>query len=517
MLKNKYNFLLLRTTLLALFFMFGFINNVFAKLSIIEVMYDAKGTDTDREWVKIINDSESEVTISKIKLFINGSGHLIKDLSGSVIIDKEETMLIVDDPVNFIINYPSYSGRILDSSFTLTNTSGIVEIRDDKGVLEIDKMLYSSSVGASGDGKSLQNIDGVWVSGVPTIGFPYDYIPTVIDDTIIDPILSTTTATTTDSTSTSTVATTTVITKIVNHYSTHYVSEDLSDYVEEESLKISAGRERIAYVGTPINFTAKNNKDGKKLDFKWSFGDATENKGNEISHIYKYPGEYVVVLNAQYNGEKAVSRTNVKVLEPKITLLINQNSLEITNNGDDEINIGDWKIKGSQSEFLIPRDTIISPKNKVVLSLSDIGFVPESLGSIRIEDQSINTIAFAQDLVGGSIKKDNNDQSIVLKNNYELEKILGMKVKDAEKIVADQRLKLAKTTPKEQPTSDDIIFEKSISDNNQIRNDQGVNKEFMVATVNETINSTTSVGFWKMVGKFPINSIKYIGSIFYDL
>ncbi|MFA6797636.1 MAG: PKD domain-containing protein, partial [Candidatus Paceibacterota bacterium] len=360
-------------------------------------------------------------------------------------------------------------------------------------------------------------IDGVWVSGVPTIGFPYDYIPTVIDDTIIDPILSTTTATTTDSTSTSTVATTTVITKIVNHHSTHYLSEDLSDYVEEESFKVSAGRERIAYVGTPINFTAKNNKDGKNLDFKWSFGDATENKGNEISHVYKYPGEYIVVLNAQYNGEKAVSRTSVKVLEPKIMLSINQNSLEITNNGDDEINIGDWKIKGSQSEFLIPRDTIISSKNKVILSLGDIGFVSESFSSIRIEDQSINTIAFSQDFIDSSIKKDNNDQSIVLKNNYELEKILGMKVKDAEKMVADQRLKLAKTTPKEQPASDDTSFEKSISNNNQIENDQRADKKFMMATVNETLESTTSVGFWERVGKFPINSIKYIGSMFYDL
>ncbi len=396
--KNKFHIMAAVIAAIS-FFGFIFVNQAFAKISIVEVMYDAKGTDTDKEWVKIVNDNESDYDISKIKLTINGSNHLVKDPNGSTVINKGDSIILADNPDNFKINYPNYNGKLFDSVVSLTNTSGTVAINYNDTL--IDSMSYDSSMGASGDGNSLQKIDNVWKAETPTIGFPEDYEPTQNPPATTTPDNSDDSgdASTTSTTSATSTATTTVITKIV-YVSSHASPEDLSDLEITPAFEISAGRERTASVGAPVQFSAKYSA-SQDLSiypqiFDWSFGDGTSASGKDISHIYKYHGDYTVILNGTCNGIDSVSRTTVHALSPDVSIIaILNGDVQIMDNSDTEINLGNWKLKDLSGEFIFPADTIVLPGKSIILSNEDTKIKAGTNDKLYLYNPSGGQVAFA--------------------------------------------------------------------------------------------------------------------------
>jgi hypothetical protein len=83
--------------------------------------------------------------------------------------------------------------------------------------------------------------------------------------------------------------------------------------------------------------------------------------------MYKYPGEYAVVLNAKSGNNFAISRFKVKVLEPKITLMDNDGYVEVVNESLYEVNLFNWKITRKDKAFVFQPDTIILPKSKILI------------------------------------------------------------------------------------------------------------------------------------------------------
>ena len=483
MLKIKYRFSL-RTTLLALFLMFFFTNNVFASV----------------DKIVFINEPQTIVGgVSSEKYQIQ-----LQNSSGGLEIAPDTTYFTLP------LEIGDFSSQKDGAPFTASTSVYIATGSSNKYFY-----FKSSRIGEYNMVVSARNKTNTKQWGTEQVVKVVDSAPV-----ITDPVATSTDATTTpDVTSTST-ATTTIITNTITrtvYVSTHSDSEDLSNYVVEEPFKISSGRERIAYVGTPLVFNAKSNKTDKRPVFTWSFGDVTQDTGDEITHTYKHVGEYSVVLNGTYSGEKAVSRTNVRVLEPKITLSVKSNNLEIENNGEEEINIGGWEIKNIQYVFPIPKDTIIGSKKKIILSAGDIGFVSGLNGVLEIEDQSLNIIASTQFVFGNISDSNDNSYSTISKNNSILESALGMKVEEAEKIVADNKRKIVATVTKDKISvvnpvaSGHLPVDNSISDNNSAKDDTSV------ATVSEAGVSTSSVGFWKGIIMMPSNGIKAIYRVFYDL
>jgi hypothetical protein len=345
-------------------------------------------------------------------------------------------------------------------------------------------------------------------AGVESIEFsPFNIIinstSIIIDDPVDDDNSTTTVATSTTSTST---ATTTVVTQTKIRYvyvSTHSSSEDLSDYISGNSFEISAGRDRISYVGVPVIFNAKHNKKDKRVDFTWSFGDGTSGVGQEIEHIYQNPGDYIVILNSKNGENDAVSRANIKVLEPKLSILKNKDGLEITNNGDYEINIGDWKINNINGDVMIPKDTIVGSKSKIIIPYSVFSVLNSIDNNLFLKNQSNEIFALDN---GGYVEQlsVNNEEGVVVQNDS-LEKILGMKVEDAENIVytyrsnmeIDRKIKESKTTG-----MNNIVIEDNIDN---------------LASVNEILISTTTEGVLKKIIYSPVRGVKNIIGRFYDL
>ena len=164
--------------------------------------------------------------------------------------------------------------------------------------------------------------------------------------------------------------------------SAHTNETKLSDY-KTETFKIGAGRERLATVRTPVLFTASQNKIGKKKNiFTWSFGDGTSAVGDKIYHTYQFSGHYNVVLNGSIDSEEdAVARTVVLVTEPKVriaTLDLIAGYVEISNDSDKEQNLNSWILRAGKKSYVIPVDTILSPKTSIKIPLQAIDlFDPE--------------------------------------------------------------------------------------------------------------------------------------------
>lgn len=160
-------------------------------------------------------------------------------------------------------------------------------------------------------------------------------------------------------------------------YSVHYIQEDLSDYEEPTTFEVSAGRARLSYVNSPVSFTAKHKVSGslldKNCDYNWNFGDGVSLTGEKVEHIYKYAGEYNVILNGTCGDLKSVARTAVRVVVPNISVNTKTDgAVEISNQGKYEINLYNWKIQSGNTAFTFPQDTIISANKSVT-------FAPEYL------------------------------------------------------------------------------------------------------------------------------------------
>lgn len=341
---------------------------VHGQVVINEIMYNSPGADND--WVEIYNSGSSPVAIVTGSAngswrFVDTGSHILTLVSGVATLAPGDYSIITNDPDKFQAEATSFAGNLFKSSFSLTNTSNTISLKDGSGTITDPAVSYSSTQGASGDGNSLQRLpDGSWIAAIPTPGLvnaTTAYIPPVD-------------STTTDQTATTTPETTPAPTSSGGGggISTHSSQADLSN-VEIKAPSVSAGRKRYATVGMPVAFDAWA-KDNASVagNFTWSFGDGSSVAGIKVLHTYLFPGLYNVVLNANFNGQEAVSRTVVQVLTPEITIKQIDNVagfVELTNNSAFETNLFGWNLGCDNNSFVFPIDTIIGAKDSVKIPL----------------------------------------------------------------------------------------------------------------------------------------------------
>jgi len=173
-------------------------------------------------------------------------------------------------------------------------------------------------------------------------------------------------------------------------YSVHYISEDLSEYTEPTAFEISAGRERLSYINSPVSFVAKYkvSKDlqNTKCNYVWNFGDGMSQAGEKVEHIYKYTGNYNVILNGVCSNWRAVSRTVVKIVEAKLSMNKKEDgAIELSNQGNYEINLFNWKVSAGNLNYSFPMDTIISA-GKAVTFPAEYLKIPTASNDVILAD-----------------------------------------------------------------------------------------------------------------------------------
>lgn len=143
---------------------------------ITEIMYDAQGSDTDHEWIEIQNITNASIDITGWKLN-DGTNHVLNvppenGGTGSMVIPAGSYAIIASAATQFLADFPSFSGTLIDTSMSLSNTTDTIKIIKDSGEISTE-ITYSSNSGGGGDGTALQYSSGAYVSGQPTPGTGY--------------------------------------------------------------------------------------------------------------------------------------------------------------------------------------------------------------------------------------------------------------------------------------------------------------------------------------------------------
>lgn len=341
---------------------------VFANVRINEVAWMGTSDSSTGEWIELYNDGDSPIDITDWTLSI-GTRKLTGIVPGKGFLLLKRTA--------------DYTGALTDGGLKLSLY--------DSAKTEIDFVFAACNPPGKGIARdTIQRNGDTWIVAPET--------PNISNATIagtgkngtceingVKNQTETDTATdTTDTTQTSSPSTTL-------DTSAHVSPLPLSDFSRKQELYISAGRNRVVSVGSPVVFEAFA-IDAKGMRFQniasvWSFGDGAQGGGLKVTHTYKYPGDYVVVLNANAGGNEAVSRAEVRVFAPKIALGEEDGgSVSLMNDSAYEINIGGWKIVGAGGDgtFVASSDTIIKEGKKLIFPKSVTGVDFSGVTSVEL-------------------------------------------------------------------------------------------------------------------------------------
>lgn len=354
-------------------FSFLIFNMAHASVVINEIMYDLEGSDTGREWIEIYNDSNASTDLSSWKFFEANTNHGLTISEGSASIPAGGYAIIADDPEKFLADWPSFSGSVFNSSFSLANTGETISLKDET-LTTVDEVTYSGDNGAAGDGKSLQKINGSWTASAPTPG-----------------LVNQQTAENNDSNNENSAD------EADDTGSLSYGTDSSAQVVDSKiALKIIA--KNIAAAGVSHVFNSAGTGRFKEAlttgRFAWNFGDGAtaERFTNEkVEHIYETPGDYVVFLEYYYtelSAEPAVlERFLLKVISSDISISsfdrMNQ-STELHNASSAELNLSGWTLASKTKVFIIPKNTFILPGKKITFLSKITGFTSEDNGPISL-------------------------------------------------------------------------------------------------------------------------------------
>ena len=170
-------------------FLFVFIikiHVVHAALEINEIMYDPKGANAGHQWIEVYNSGSDQVSIDDTWRFNDGSSHYIND-KDAFVVPSAFYFILTGDKDTFLADHPSYAGTVIDTSMSLDKDGDTVSLLQDGQTMT--EATYTSSMGGSQNGNSLQKINNTWVEGIPTPG-----VANVITPSVPAPVVSQTPA-----------------------------------------------------------------------------------------------------------------------------------------------------------------------------------------------------------------------------------------------------------------------------------------------------------------------------------
>lgn len=104
--------------------------------------------------------------------------------------------------------------------------------------------------------------------------------------------------------------------------------------------------------------------------FLWNFGDGTVKSGKSVSHTYRNPGDYLIVLDVSSEKFAGTARQSVSVIKSPLSISITKEEgrklAKIINNDYFELDLSGWFIESNQNRFIIPLHTVLLPKKYLI-------------------------------------------------------------------------------------------------------------------------------------------------------
>lgn len=345
-------FLSLTISFFIFFPYFSFAQVASNSIVITEIMYDVSGTDTDHEWIEIKNVSTQTIDITGWK-FNDGTNHVFNTPPangsvGSMNIPPGGFAIIAANATQFIIDNNNFPGTVIDTVMSLSNTSDTIKIIDNNGAV-INEVTYQSSVGANGDGNSLQFYQNSFVSGFPTLGSDYSLgtnpQPTGVSNT--------------------TPQQTIVVPKILQ-------IPEQKQYALTANIELSS-----ANIFTNVPFTIKPKVTGRSREkittgrFLFNLGDGRVIEQRILQPIeiqYPHPGTYVIYFEYDHNSyfeDNPTDQLQITVLDSplRIDYIDSDQTIHLANEGSTDLNISGFVLESGNKKFVFPNGTFI-PQNK---------------------------------------------------------------------------------------------------------------------------------------------------------
>lgn len=361
-------------TLLIVFF--SCVRIAHAGFEITEIMYDLDGTDTNREWVEVKNTGGSPADLSTWYLFSDNTKHALAP-QGVSVVPAGGYAIIAQNVTNFRADQPDFSGLLFDSSWTGFNNDGETIGLKDPDLNIVSPVTYTSSMGGSGNGDSIGKMGNGWGGTVPTpgkdnqasTGGSIDPSSTNADGTPLPP---------------------------------------KKKEIEVPKIITNIVANNTAIAGIPFTIRATTTGLGKEPltlgRFDWNFGDGEILQQYEqipFTHIYQYPGEYVITLSYYrvFPGKvvDASDRLVVNVMPREIAISSvgpdTDPYVELENKSTIEVDLSGWMMQAGIHTFFIPNGTIILPGKSLRFSPKTTLFTRDDIHFVTVYNSTHEVFA----------------------------------------------------------------------------------------------------------------------------
>jgi competence ComEA-like helix-hairpin-helix protein len=143
------------------------------------------------------------------------------------------------------------------------------------------------------------------------------------------------------------------------------------------SIAIRIEGKQRAVLEVPLRLRAQVTTKGGATDpsaqLLWSFGDGSSATGGEVEKIYRYAGEYLVVVQALDGPARARDELAVVAVPARVSILsVTGDGITLRNDTDWEVDLSGWRLLSLGSAFRIPDGMILLAGKSVLFPLSII-------------------------------------------------------------------------------------------------------------------------------------------------
>ncbi len=327
-----------------------FANTVFANVVINEVAWMGTVDSYTNEWIELYNNGQSAVDLNGWIFSIEGKKDI--SLSGSIAVGSFYLIERTDDET-----VPGIPADLISSFGTgLSNSGAVLILKNNQGT-EIQK-LDASSGWPAGDNSTKQTMQwngSVWITADPT---------PKAQNTSFDQSASTSGVDVSDEPE-SPESTTVVV------------------WPTEPQIYANAGLDKTAVAGADVYFSGQalglQKEPLENARYLWNFGDGAIAEGQNTKHVYKYPGEYIAVLDVSSGKYSVSDRSIAKIIPNQLEIIeVNQNYIKLHNGSNVELDISSWFLRTENSLFKFPANTFIKTNRDLMIDSSISGFKAEN-------------------------------------------------------------------------------------------------------------------------------------------
>ena len=348
----------MKTIGVILLFLFAFVGQASASVIINEIAWMGTAVSPSNEWIELTNTGNGTVDLMGWTLSLEGKKDII--LSGSIagggyyLIERTDDTTVPNIPADLISSFGT----------GIPNTGALLSLKDAQGVV-VDRVDGSNAWNIGGNiagdnvtKETAQRGANGWYTSAPTPRAPNggarNSIPSKSSPNTDSPIPQASPS---------------------SMSASFPVDPQIFADAGTSARTISAGA-TVTFLGRVFGLKKEPIENAR---ISWSFGDGGMADGTSVSHIFYYPGDYIVVMEASSGYYSASDRIAVHVVTPVLSLRAGGDEVRsfvtLENGGSDEVDLSLWQIESAGKVFILPQHTIVGARKTLALPSEITGII----------------------------------------------------------------------------------------------------------------------------------------------